>query len=288
MAPTYPPFDCQADGKAVRWNKYTDRLSNLFVGYDIADSNRKKALLLTYAGDELNDIVDTIPAEELEAGEDEDVYDKLVKAVKKLFNPSTNIEFQRYQFRNTKQKSDNITEFYNKLKCLAATCNFGERTEEEIKSQLISGCKHTKVRQKGLSDSTVTLAKLLEFARTLELTEAQSRAIEGNSATTNNVTRSSRNNIRTRHTSRPAPRDHERFQESHSAKQQVGKQQCRNCGGSWPHHGGQKRCPAFGKSCSKCNKVNHFAKVCLSSAKSFSTTVVESENKDVSATTAAK
>ena len=109
--PTYPPFDCEADGKAVRWNKWTVRLDNLFTAYDITDNTRKKALLLTYGGDDLNDLVDTIPEENLTPAIGENVYDKLVKAVKDVLNPSTNTEFQKYCFRNIKQKSDSVNEF---------------------------------------------------------------------------------------------------------------------------------------------------------------------------------
>ncbi|KAJ1149218.1 hypothetical protein NDU88_002033 [Pleurodeles waltl] len=36
------------------------------------------------------------------------------------------------------------------------------------------------------------------------------------------------------------------------------------CGGTFPHQG---RCPALGKQCSNCQKLNHFAKVCRSGTK---------------------
>ena len=37
---------------------------------------------------------------------------------------------------------------------------------------------------------------------------------------------------------------------------------CSNCGGEWPHKTGI--CPAKGKECRKCSKLNHFARVCRS------------------------
>ena len=39
--------------------------------------------------------------------------------------------------------------------------------------------------------------------------------------------------------------------------------QCRNCGKEWPHE--NNPCPAPGKECRKCGKLNHFAKLCRSS-----------------------
>ena len=37
---------------------------------------------------------------------------------------------------------------------------------------------------------------------------------------------------------------------------------CRRCGFTWPHT--TSPCPAKGKTCKKCGKPNHFAKMCLS------------------------
>ena len=37
---------------------------------------------------------------------------------------------------------------------------------------------------------------------------------------------------------------------------------CHNCGGIWPHK--TTACPARGKDCRKCGKLNHFAKYCRS------------------------
>ena len=278
--PTYPPFDCKADGKAVRWNKWTVRLDNLFTAYEITDNTRKKALLLTYGGDDLNDLVDTIPEENLTPASGENVYDKLVKAVKDVFNPSTNTEFQKYCFRNAKQKSDSINEFYTELKQLAETCNFGAIKEQEIKSQLIAGCKNSKVRQKGLSDSKITLTKLLEFARTLELTEANAKTIEGQTA---HAIAPKHQQRRKNH--RPQqPQQQGQGKRWNTPKSQYrpsgASQTCRHCGEAWPHKGGQTKCPAFGKVCSKCGKHNHFARICMSSNKAQTTASISRDDAD--------
>ena len=44
----------------------------------------------------------------------------------------------------------------------------------------------------------------------------------------------------------------------------IGEKLCFNYGNSWPHSGGNSRCPAKGKICRKCNKQNLFANVCES------------------------
>ena len=37
---------------------------------------------------------------------------------------------------------------------------------------------------------------------------------------------------------------------------------CFSCGGTFPHAGGRMKCPAQGKKCLTCNKMNHLAKCC--------------------------
>ena len=150
----------------MRWAKWLRRLEqNVYQGCHIEDPVQKKGLLLMYAGDDLNDIVDAFePATLLavaEVPEDEEnhiaavtaqtVFDRLKTALTAHFNPHTNIEFQRYVFKQTVQETDDIDDLYTELKQLAETCRFAD-ANAEIKSQLTSSCCLDKVRDKGLSD----------------------------------------------------------------------------------------------------------------------------------------
>ncbi|KAG1714026.1 hypothetical protein GQR58_001873 [Nymphon striatum] len=144
--------------------------NNVFVGYNITNDCQKKALLLSYAGNDLNDIVDSLPSAELLLGKGETHFNKLTNAITNHFNPQINTEFQRYTFRKLTQKSDQIDDFYH-----AETCNFGDRISEKIKSQLIAGCKFHKIREKGLSTPNMTLADLLKHGRTIEVTQKHSK-----------------------------------------------------------------------------------------------------------------
>ena len=94
--PPYPPFECQSEGKGIRWTQWITRLTNnVFVGYNITDDARKKALMLTYAGEDLNDIFDTLSTDLVtpQPGIDEMVFSKAVEALDVYFNPKQNKEF---------------------------------------------------------------------------------------------------------------------------------------------------------------------------------------------------
>ena len=115
----YPPFECQSEGKGIRWTNWITRLTNnVFVGYNITDDARKKALMLMYAGEDPNDIFDTLSIELVttQPGTDETVFRKVVEALDVYFNPKQNKEFQRYVFRQTNQERfEYVDKFYMRL-----------------------------------------------------------------------------------------------------------------------------------------------------------------------------
>ena len=74
------------------------KLENLFVGLNIDSKKRKKALLLHYSGDKIFKIYKT-----LNLGADDQNYDDTKTALNNYFNPKKNKEFERYEFRNSKQ-----------------------------------------------------------------------------------------------------------------------------------------------------------------------------------------
>jgi hypothetical protein len=54
--------------------------------------------------------------------------------------------------------------------------------------------------------------------------------------------------------------------------------QCYNCGNSWPHVNAP--CPARGKQCNNCNRLGHFAKVCVRQNKQILAVATESTSEN--------
>ena len=292
--PPYEQFDCRAEGRNVRWSKWLRRLEqNVFAGCNIINPEQKKGLLLMYAGSDLNDIVDAfdddvlapidaVPAADGRAAVPaQNVYQRLTIAITNHFNPQANTEFQKYLFKNTVQTSPDIDEFYGQLRQLAATCNF-INVDAEIKSQLIFGCKMDKVRTKGLSEPNLALADLLHYARNLEVTLANSSAIKQQSV--NALRRPQQQRQQQQQQQRQQNQQHQRHhkqirrqnnsgsnqptspatQRQQQQQQQRNNKSCSFCGKAWHVNGGLRNCPARGKQCNKCGKLNHFGSVCMS------------------------
>jgi hypothetical protein len=67
--PVFPTFDVHLDSNGgPRWTKWLTRFERLIVGMNITDATQKRALLLHYAGPDVDDIFETLP----DTGEDKD------------------------------------------------------------------------------------------------------------------------------------------------------------------------------------------------------------------------
>ena len=141
--PSFPKFDVftEESSLGVRWEKYVNKLENLFTGLNITSKKRKKALLLHYSGDDVYEIYDT-----LNLGADEENYDDTKDQLETYFNPRKNTQFEIFEFRNMKQlKGETIDQFTLRLRQKAKNCAF-TNAEPEIKSQFIQGMSSQKLR----------------------------------------------------------------------------------------------------------------------------------------------
>ena len=120
-----------------------------------------------YVGDEINEIFDTLDVPE--ATEEEDVFRKAGKALREYFMPQKNLEFEVYKLRQAKQlRGENILGYHTKLKQLAKSCDFHDE-KREIKTQIIQNGISSKLRRKALADPGITLEKILQIAKAMEL-----------------------------------------------------------------------------------------------------------------------
>ena len=109
--PSYPSFDVKGENLAINWKKWSDRLEHFFVGYNITEPARKRALMLTFGGEGLCDLVDSLPADRFVITEAEttagiDIYKKTVATLTQHFSPLINVEIQKYKFHECRQTQE--------------------------------------------------------------------------------------------------------------------------------------------------------------------------------------
>ena len=176
--PPFPPFDITQDQGALGhcWKKYITRFRNQLAAINVQEEKRQKALLFHYAGEDVNDIFDTLPNTTVTS--DENPVEKAIDALLSYFTPKKNVAYEEYLFRQAKQDpEENITAYYTNLEHLSETCEFAD-ADREIKTQIIQHCTSTKLRRKALNEAATTLQALQEYGKILELTASQISALE--------------------------------------------------------------------------------------------------------------
>ena len=247
--PSFPEFEVRDQANlAIRWEKYLKRFNNLLLAMNITAAERKRALLLHYVGEGVNDIFEILP----DRGDEKD-FKKACEALTKYFTPTKNTSFEIYKFRNMKQEHhETLDDFHTRLQIAAKYCEFGDNHEKEVKAQIELGTSNKKIRRYSFRNPTTNLVDLLAYARTLHETEQQALGIENSSTHTDEVCKVYNHN--------PHSRNHNTSNQPGQSSQE--KKTCYRCGKLWPHRG--EPCPAEGQRCKSCLKLNHFASVCRS------------------------
>ena len=147
---------------------------------------------------------------------------------------------------------------------MTSTCSF-ENLEEAVKDRLVIGLLDKEVAQKlQLEDlSKVTLKYAVDTARHYELVKEQQTSTSSVNAVSGSTPHSSKQ--RGRGGAYKSSRGHNNSRgNSHFQPQRGQNSRVSSCGNCGYQHAKQSQCPARGKTCRKCNKQNHFARVCHS------------------------
>ena len=158
--------------------------------------------------------------------------------------PKSNKVFARYKFhQKVQQEGESFEQFLTDLKLLVKDCGYAD-PDEMVRDRVVIGCHATKTREKLIQEgSDLTLEKAIDIARTDEMSKAQLKTMTTENPSINSV--------------------NQKKQKSHkktkSGREKFTSKDCSRCG----YHD-KGKCPAQGKRCAKCQKLNHFASVCQS------------------------
>ena len=167
--------------------------------------------------------------------------------------------FERYKFCSRMQESGESYDHYRTaLRQLAERCEFESLTPNQIlRDKHVFGIRDSKVRERLLREKKLTLEKTDEICHSDETMVQQMKVVGDvglSVADAGNVNAVSKK-----------PKRGKRRRDRGSRNANTRGNTCEFCG---REHDLTKRenCPAFGRSCNKCGKKNHFANVCFGHA----------------------
>lgn len=192
-------------------------------------------------------------------------FDTVLHKFNEHFIPKRNILHERARFYGRHQNvGETVEQFVRALHDLASTCDFKDNEEEAVRDRLVIGLLDKEVSQKlQLEDlDTLTLKSAVDTARHYELVKQQQQDRPTSVNAVDHHQRSSSRGQQLPHQRGGRGRTNNGRTNNAQASAQASNK-CGNCGYIHDH----RKCPARGKRCQKCNKFNHFAIVCRSSAK---------------------
>jgi len=219
------------------WRLWRQKFENFMraSGNDQKDDKIQLSMLLSVIGDEALRLYNTWSF----AAADQNKLAPVLNRFEEYCRPKKNIVYERFQFwKSTQEAGENIDSFATRLRQKAKSCEFGEQEDSMIRDRVVLGCSDARLQERLLREPDLSLSKAVDLCRAAEATKAQMRSIISDTTSPS----ASVSLVR----------------ESKSVKTENTASNCSKCGSKHS----PKMCPAFGKQCNACGKLNHFSKVC--------------------------
>lgn len=138
MAPVqHNSVECLSEYKVDEdWTDYSKKLDQLFKK-ECFDNDRKVAILLAFLGKEAYGVLkckcDPIPPKDK-------TYEQLEEILKKNFSTQEAVFHKRSIFYDAMQeRNEAVSDWFARIKSLAAPCEFGNQLDDKIKDKFITG-----------------------------------------------------------------------------------------------------------------------------------------------------
>jgi len=248
-----PKLDWESGDLPTAWKTFRQHVQFTFDGPLKAKNEETKCnYLMLWVGDKGCDIYSTWNLQQAEAKVLQTYYDRFDNYVR----PKSNKLYARYKFTTRKQsEAETFEQFVTDLRLLIKDCDYQQR-DEMLRDQIVFAVKSAKIREKLISEgSDLTLEKAVDIARTYELSKQQVKSMNGEDSSIHALNRKPTARVQTSKAKGEHSKSTKYYQPERNKRD-------RNCGKCGRNHRRNERCPAEGKQCNKCFKMNHFASVC--------------------------
>ena len=250
------PIDFHSGNVADSWQRWKRQFEIYFAA---AKLNKKakatqEAILLHAAGPEAQDIHRAFSWSE---AEDKHCYKTFLQKFTDYCEPRKNVVFERYEFWALDQRStESVDAWLTDLRNAASKCEFGEQENSLIRDKIVFGVRDNALKERLLREPKLTLDKALDICRAAETSREQLRHM--NKEAEAGIAKLALHDGSTKSSQPPSPYINNAKHYGNVHKTNTHVINCDFCG--YDHE--RARCPAYGKTCSKCKGKNHFASVC--------------------------
>ncbi|XP_003738282.1 uncharacterized protein LOC100909052 [Galendromus occidentalis] len=262
----------------TQWKRFRQQLEIFLVATKKeAEVDRVKiAILLASGGEIVLDEFNTLFG-------DQNVvkFEGVVRKLGSNFQRGESENFLAYQFRTRVQKeTEDFAKWLTDLGLLSKTCSYGDQEERMIRDQIIAGIQSNETRRELLKSAELNLDEAIAICASMEASRKQMNIFEGVSKTATSA-RATQGDDETEEACAV------RWPRPNNSRQPPRKQtngarnvrSCRSCGPS--HYAGANGCPAIGRKCNYCGRMNHFASVCTKKKSSVTVDCVESGEEEI-------
>lgn len=283
------PDPLQVEGNlAENWRKFKRNFDIYMEASELkakGDAVKINVFLNIIGGDAV-EIYDTLKLETAQRNS----YVAVIKAFDDFCKPKTNPVYERFVFSQRVQKEgETFDAFHVDIKRLVKTCGFAEKEDEMLRYRIVIGVSNKNLQKRSLELADLTYATAVEKCKASEATHGQLEEMNKTIATVNEVRQNNgthgnngmngkkqsttqRRHKNEYHRARGQQQQHTQQSNNKMARQQNGKMSndsknsdwnlltCKFC--NYKHKFGSNFCPAYGKECGNCKRMNHFQAVC--------------------------
>ncbi|KAJ8029680.1 hypothetical protein HOLleu_29132 [Holothuria leucospilota] len=252
-----PPLSLQGN-LAENFKRWKQRFQLYLEASELSTKPEKHqcAVLLHVAGDEALELYNTFTFADEESKEK---VNDVLKKFEEFCNPRKNLTYERHLFFTRNQgTSESFDHYVTDLKRLAQSCEFNTLQDGLIWDRIVCGLVDNKLRERLLRDADLTLEKTITTCRASETSKNQLKTLTGTSDYSVHNVQSKNKAKHSGHPNRGKPK---KKSEKSNSDTGAGKPFITNCGRCGRDHF-VGECPAYGQTCKKCGRKNHFAKCC--------------------------
>lgn len=237
-----------------QWQRFKLSFRNfvLAAGLERISETRKAAILINCVGHEAQELYFNVLKVE-----GKDKLEEVIEVFDDYFKPKQNEIINRYNLnKRNQEEGETFDAFYTAIRKLAENCNFGDQKEKILRDKIVIGVREQRIQQKLLEIKDLTLEKAIDICRSAELSREFVKTLNNPEVHAVQTGRAAQQSNKAKYFS-----NHKKTMSQNVNMEGRYNRWFYNCKKCNTEHG-PKQCPAYGKTCSSCNRLNHFSVGC--------------------------